>query len=100
MKKDDFVTKDIEEDIVKLGYEGSLPVEVRPVCEWLNEKYPNSILRERYNLFREDLFQEACLKYPCYSFLIADNIDKDDFYGRRNYIIRLAIDEIKLNKNS
>ncbi len=96
MKKDDFVTKDIEEDIIKLGYEGSFPVEVRPVSEWLNKKYHNSVLRHGHNLFREDLFQEACLKYPVYnsmSLLIVSH--KDDYYGRRNYIIRLAIDEIK-----
>lgn len=86
MKKDDFVTKDIEADIVALGYEGILPVEVRLVSEWLESKFPNSILREGYHLWREDLYQNAYMKYPFH-----------DFYERRNYIVRLAIDGILKN---
>jgi hypothetical protein len=87
MKKDDFVTKDIEADIVALGYDGILPVEVRLVSEWLNSKFPNSTLREGYRLWREDLLKEAHIKYPF----------DDQHYDRRNYIIRLAIDEILKN---
>ncbi|MBK7362794.1 MAG: hypothetical protein IPJ01_10900 [Micavibrio sp.] len=86
MKKDDFVTKDIEADIVALGYDGVLPVEVRLVSEWLESKFPNSILREGYHLWREDLYQNAYMKYPFH-----------DFYERRNCIVRLAIDGILKN---
>jgi len=91
MKQDDFVTKDIEADIVALGYDGILPVEVRPVSEWLNEQFPNSVLREGHHLFREDLLLKAYEKYPskpeCFHKF-------DEYYDRRNYIVRLAIDEI------
>lgn len=91
MKKDDFVTKDIERDIVSLGYNGILPIEVRPTTEFIESKYPNSILREGYHLWRKDLFEKACLKYP-----YVDDVIKNDnkYYERRNYIVRLAIDEI------
>jgi len=86
MKKDDFVTKDIESDIVSLGYDGILPVDVRLVSEWLESKFPNSILREGYHLWREDLYQKAFIKYPFH-----------DSNERRNYIVRLAIDGILKN---
>ena len=85
MKKDDFVTKDIEKDIVALGYDGDLPVDVGLVTRWLHNKFPkNSPYKEGYWLWREDLIKEASLKYPF----------DDQYYDRRNYIVRLAIDEI------
>jgi hypothetical protein len=87
MKKDDFVTKDIEADIVALGYDGIFPIEVRLVSQWLHSKFPNSTYREGYHLWKEDLLKEATLKYPF----------DDMYYERRNYIIRLAIDEIIKN---
>lgn len=91
MKKDDFVTKDIEDYIVSIGYDGILPIEVRPTVEFIESKYPNSILREGYHLWREDLFEKACLKYPCNGGIM----DKDNnYYERRNHIVLLAIDEI------
>ena len=101
-KKGDFLTKETIDLLIGLGYTGSNRITVRIASEWLESKYPNSVLRKGYHLWREDLLAKAYEKYPQNSqdLIMPDPNQKDHnspnyYYTRREYIINLAIQEIK-----
>lgn len=95
MKKDDNLIKKVENSLKSIGYKNKLPIEVRPASEWLEKNFPKSTIRENStHLFREDLYKEAYKKYP------SNGWDDDYFYERRNYMVKLAIDEIKSGKKT
>lgn len=103
-KKDDFLTKETVDLLVSIGYSGIDKIQTRNASEWLESKYPNSILRKGYRLWREDLLQKAYDKYPQNSndLIIPHGIKSEEpnyYYARREYIVRLAIEEIKNDHN-
>lgn len=97
MKTDDNVTKEVEQLLVRIGYKGSFPIEVRPACEWLEKHYPESVLKNNYHLDRSDLFALAHKKYPPIIDFGYDPLDRN-YYEKRNHIVLLAIQEIIANK--
>lgn len=96
-KTDDFVSKKNKQGLVSLGYSGTFPIECRQAAEFLESKFPQSVLKEGYhNIWREDFVEIAMKKYPSTA---KEPLGKDDSYHNfRDYIIELAISEIKEKK--
>lgn len=82
----DNITKENEQRLSSIGYTGNFPIVCRLASEWIEAHFPGAILKPGYHLWREDLMKIACEKYP--------DLTKN-YYDRRNYIIELAIGEIK-----
>lgn len=88
----DNITKENEQRLSSIGYTGNFPIVCRLASEWIEAHFPGAILKPGYHLWREDLFKIAAQKYPA----PANWMEKDEnYYNRRNYIIELAIGEIK-----
>lgn len=81
----DSINKENEDGLVSIGYTGVLKISL--AAQWLEDKYPKSVFRDGYRLWREDHFEKAKMKFPYFR----------DYNERRNYIIKLAIEEIQKN---
>lgn len=84
----------------KVGYQGDFPITVTMAADWLEEKYPGSVLKKDYRIFRGDLMNSAYEKYPPKS--LSEILTPDaDFYNRRRYILNLALNELlKTNRKA
>jgi hypothetical protein len=95
-KTDDFINKKNEQGLSSLGYSGTFPIECRQAAEFLESKFPQSVLRAGFHQWREDFIEIAREKYPNTAkeaFGIDNNLS-----NYRDYIIEIAISEIKEKK--
>jgi len=92
-KTDDFISKKNEQGLLFLGYNGMFPIECRQASEFLESKFPQSVLRAGHHLWREDFLKIAYEKYPDTAKEVLGK--NDNYYNYRDYIIELAISEIK-----
>ncbi len=91
MKKTDNISKETREMLKNIGYNNKFPISSKDASEWIEKKFKGATLEPGYYLWRKDLSEEANKKYPdAYG----------HYYERRDYIIRLAIEEIIKNKNA
>lgn len=95
-KTDDFISKKNEQGLLSLGYEGTFPIECRQAAQFLEYKFPQSVLVKGLHWWRNDFIELSEKKYPSTA---KEPFGKNDnYYNFRDYIIELAISEIK-NKN-
>lgn len=85
-KQDDIISNETYLLLKEIGFDCKRNIYVSQLVILLENKYPNSILTTvpgtHLPVFREDIFDEATKLY------------KNDFWGSRDYMVRLAIKEI------
>jgi len=100
----DYINKENQKLLLSIGFKETFPITCTTAGIWIEENFPESILRKGYCQWREDFLEKAFILYPYQNLEYAVDFnaipknDEEMHYKRRNYIIKLAMLEI-LNKS-